>query len=89
MPYPMIRHPTFREVKSRLEQEFDCVVRKVGKCLDDDRTMWRIERSKNGSKFPEYFLVIEDLDDRMTRTRLLSICRRFEIPADYFDLSLD
>ena len=90
MPYPMFRHPTFREISVRLKDEFQCCFREIGKCLDDDRTMWRIDRQVNGeSKVRRYFLVIENLDDRLTRTRLLSVCRHFSIPPTFFDLNLD
>lgn len=81
-PYPMAKAPTFRELRDRLQKEFDCEIR------NDPNGCEYIERHLNG-KVLTYPLAYEDLDDRIGLWVVKSICRRLKIESSNFGLTLE
>lgn len=93
MAYPMIKAITFRELKERLADKFECRFKKVEEPVRNttDGSQYEVsylERDVPGGKAPVQCVVTLDEDERILPTQLRQICARLHIDPAEFGLHL-
>lgn len=84
MSYPLTPMPSFSEIRTRLENEFNCVFKTIDGGPFPTRYFERID----GRKKLQCPVSFNDDNERLTPTVLRYICRRLKIDPKQFGLYL-
>ena len=87
MAYPMARCPTFKEVRQRLEAEFDCRYVVDEEVRLNGVFLTNIERDVDGVTLRCAFTY--DDNERLPPSEVRSICARLRISVSAFNMHLN